>query len=99
LTPGATDPSSAWPGRPARRRHRAPLGGHVPTTSVLAPRRHERRLTRVDADADAATEHSYWNYDAETNHIHHTGGMGTYDDEFRRTSDGWRLSRQISWLG
>lgn len=54
-------------------------------------------LTR--AGADAVIGHSYWHYYTNTNEIHQTGGMGTYDDEFRRTPDGWRLARRVSRLG
>jgi 3-phenylpropionate/cinnamic acid dioxygenase small subunit len=54
-------------------------------------------LTRKDADT--VLGHSYWHYYTHTNQIHQTGGMGTYDDEFRRTPDGWRLARRVSRLG
>jgi 3-phenylpropionate/cinnamic acid dioxygenase small subunit len=54
-------------------------------------------LTRTGPDT--AFSHSYWHFYAHTNEIHQTAGMGTYDDEFRRTPAGWKLSRRISRLG
>ena len=48
---------------------------------------------------DSAEAHSYWHFYTQTNEIHQTAGMGTYDDEFRRTLDGWRLARRVSRLG
>lgn len=54
-------------------------------------------ITRTSADT--ASGHSYWHFYVNTNRIHETGGMGTYDDEFRRTSRGWRLARRVSGLG
>jgi 3-phenylpropionate/cinnamic acid dioxygenase small subunit len=55
-------------------------------------------LTRTGDDT--ASGHSYWHFYTHTNEdIHQTGGMGTYDDEFRRTPDGWRLASRLSRLG
>jgi hypothetical protein len=55
-------------------------------------------LTRTGEDF--AVGHSYWHYYTHTNEdIHQNGGMGTYDDEFRRTSGGWRLASRLSRLG
>lgn len=55
-------------------------------------------LERVDQDC--VVGHSYWHYYTSTDEpIHRTGGMGTYDDEFRRTPDGWRLARRVSRMG
>jgi 3-phenylpropionate/cinnamic acid dioxygenase small subunit len=48
---------------------------------------------------NSASAHSYWHYYTNTNEIHQTGGMGTYDDEFRRTAGGWRIASRISRVG
>jgi 3-phenylpropionate/cinnamic acid dioxygenase small subunit len=97
--PGSEPPVRALCGRAellagARERREAGMSGpgtfsrHVVTNIAL---------TRTGPDT--AASHSYWHYYTQTNDIHQTGGMGTYDDEFRRTPAGWRLASRISRLG
>ncbi len=97
--PGSEPPVRALHGRAellagARERRAAGLSGpgtfsrHVVTNIAL---------TRTGADT--ATAHSYWHFYEKTNQLHVPGGMGTYDDEFRRTPEGWRLAKRASGLG
>ncbi|GAA3518272.1 hypothetical protein GCM10022234_12160 [Aeromicrobium panaciterrae] len=56
-------------------------------------------IALVRTGPDTVSSHSYWHFYEKTDGIQEAGGMGTYDDEFRRTPEGWRLARRVSGLG
>jgi 3-phenylpropionate/cinnamic acid dioxygenase small subunit len=61
---------------------------HVVTTSWVDVR-----------DDDIATAHSYFMYWGSTSTTPTLQSMGQYDDEFRRTADGWKLARRAISFG
>ena len=50
-------------------------------------------------DEDRARSHLYWQFYGETAAGGELRSMGRYDDEYRRTTNGWKLSRRVVTLG
>jgi len=61
--------------------------------------RHVITTTAITVTADTATARSYWQYWNDTATAPKVNSMGQYDDEFRRTGQGWQLSRRSIVLG
>ncbi len=53
----------------------------------------------VEVDGDTATARAYWRYYGHTDATPTLLTMGQYDDEFRRTSTGWRLQQRVITRG
>lgn len=97
--PGSEPPIRSLSGRAdllkgAKERREAGMSGPGTNTRHVIT-----NVSLTQTDADTATGHSYWHYYTSTDQIHQTGGMGTYDDVFKRTPAGWRLASRISRLG
>lgn len=61
--------------------------------------RHDVSSIAVAIDGDAATSRAYFRYYRDTDGIPSLAAMGTYDDTFARTADGWRLQRRVIGRG
>lgn len=57
--------------------------------------RHDVSTIVVTPNGDHATARSYFRYYIATDRTPKLERMGSYDDEFVRTTDGWRLSRRV----
>ncbi len=57
--------------------------------------KHDVSTIVVTSQSDRATARSYFRYYLATDDTPKLHSMGTYDDEFVRTRDGWRLSRRV----
>jgi 3-phenylpropionate/cinnamic acid dioxygenase small subunit len=56
--------------------------------------RHVVSTIDVEVDGDTARSRAYWRYYGQTDATPQLLTMGQYDDEFRRTSTGWRLQQR-----
>lgn len=61
--------------------------------------RHVVGTVAVDLDGDRATAASTWQFYVDTVTAPRLALMGTYDDTFVRTPDGWRLARRVITIG
>ncbi|MFZ4518123.1 MAG: nuclear transport factor 2 family protein [Microthrixaceae bacterium] len=69
---------------------------------VVGPGTHSRHVVGtvvVDLDGDRATAASTWQFYVDTATAPRLVLMGTYDDTFARTPDGWRLARRVITIG
>ncbi|GLZ42007.1 nuclear transport factor 2 family protein [Actinokineospora sp. NBRC 105648] len=61
--------------------------------------RHIVSGTSVVPDGDHATAMSYWRFYTSTTSTPHLVGMGTYQDQLRRTDTTWRMSHRRITIG
>ena len=69
---------------------------------AIGPGTHTRHVVgtvTVDLDGDRARAASTWQFWIETASAPRPVLMGTYDDTFVRTPDGWRLARRVINIG
>ncbi len=66
-------------------------GVQGPHTATL----HTVSTTTVKVDGDQALAKSYFTYLRDTSSGAKVGHAGSYNDEFRRTPQGWKLARRV----
>lgn len=69
---------------------------------AIGPGSHTRHVVStvtVELDGDRATAASTWQFFTHTDTSPQLALMGTYDDTFVRTPDGWRLARRVIGIG
>ncbi len=94
------DASWGGAGQGVRRGHAELLAGATErrasgTSGPGTNTRHVITTTAIQLNGDMATGKSYFHFYRNTHATPELSRMGVYEDEFRRTSQGWRMAKRL----